>query len=53
MSAADDTNDADWLLKLQALLHRYPHLGAAVDLAGMSRAEAWGLWCYVSRLALG
>ena len=52
MCAADDA-DAGWLLKLAALLDRYPHLGAAADLAQMTRAEAWGLYCYVSRLALG
>jgi hypothetical protein len=51
MSSYDD--DKDWLLKLAVLLNRYPHLGAAADLAHMTRAEAWGLFCHVSRLALG
>jgi hypothetical protein len=49
----DDEDDEGWLLRLAALLTRYPHLGAAADLAQMTRAEAWGLYCYVSRLALG
>ncbi len=45
--------DTDWILRLMALLHRYPHLGAASDVALMTRAEAWGLFCFVSQLAGG
>jgi len=53
MSAAMNCTAEDWFLQLAMLLQRHPHLGAAADLAGMTRAEAWGLWCYVSRLAQG
>jgi hypothetical protein len=45
--------DNDWVLRLMALLHRYPHLGAASDLALMTRAEAWGLFCFVTQFAPG
>lgn len=48
MSAADD-----WLVTLYALLLRFPQVGAAHDLAGMTRAEQWGLYCYLLRLAEG
>lgn len=48
-----DAMDTDWLYRLTALLDRYPHLGAAADLAQLTRPEAWGLYCYLSRLALG
>lgn len=47
------TISEDWLMQLAMLLQRFPHLGAAADLAGMTRAEAWGLWCHLSRLAQG
>jgi hypothetical protein len=46
MNTADD-----WVLKLYALLLRYPQLGALADVAGMSRAEQWGLYCHLLRLA--
>lgn len=49
----DPTPDNNWLTALHLLLLRHPELGAAGDLAGMTRAEAWGLYCYLSRLALG
>ena len=45
--------DNDWVLRLMILLNRYPHLGAASDVALMTRAEAWGLFCFVSQLARG
>lgn len=50
---APDEMNADWLYGLHALLDRYPHLGAAADLAQLAGPEAWGLYCYLSRLALG
>lgn len=48
-----EERDIDWLYRLITLLDRYPHLGAAADLAQLTRPEAWGLYCYLSRLALG
>ncbi|MBH9552871.1 hypothetical protein [Inhella gelatinilytica] len=48
MSASDDL-----LVMLYALLLRFPLVGAAHDLADMTRAEQWGLYCNLLRLAEG
>jgi hypothetical protein len=45
----NDTDD--WLTKLYALLLRYPQLGAAADVSGMTKAEQWGLYCHLLRRA--
>lgn len=49
MNASD--HDTSWLHTLHRLLLRYPQFGAAADLAGMTQAERWGLYCFLLRLA--
>ncbi len=41
----------DWLVRLYNLAYRFPHLGVTADLASLSMAELWGLYCYLRRLA--
>lgn len=41
----------DLLLKLYALLQRYPQLGAAADVVSMTKAEQWGLYWHLLRRA--
>lgn len=36
-------NESDWLPLLLALIERFPHLGAAADIASMTPAERWAL----------
>ena len=42
---------SDWLLLLYGLAHRFDHTGITPDLAALSLAELWGLYCHLSRLA--
>lgn len=44
-------NNFDWLERLQALIARFNYLGLDADMASLSLFEAWGLYCYLSRLA--
>ncbi len=46
-------NNLDWLERLQCLSVRFSHLGIGADLAALSVIEAWGLYCFLSRLADG
>lgn len=43
--------DVDWMSKLYHLVYRFQSLGITADIAAMSAVEAWGLYCYLSRLA--
>jgi hypothetical protein len=43
----------DWPERLQQLVAQFPELGVSADVAALSIAEAWGLFCYLSRLAKG
>lgn len=42
-----------WMADLQCLVVRFSHLGIGADIASLSVLEAWGLYCYLSRLAGG
>jgi len=46
-------NNLDWPERLQSLSARFSHLGMGADLAALSIIEAWGLYCFLSRLADG
>jgi hypothetical protein len=46
-------NNLDWLERLQLLCNRFSHLGIGADLAALSVIEAWGLYCFLYRLADG
>lgn len=46
------SDNDDWLMRLQALLLRFPELGAAADAAGMSKPEQWGLYCHLMQRLL-
>lgn len=39
-----------WTERLQELCIRYSHMGVCDDLADLSKTDAWGLYCYISRL---
>lgn len=41
----------DWLERLQTLIARFSYLGLDADIASLSLMEAWGLYCYLNRLA--
>ena len=41
----------DWLERLQMLIARFSYLGISADITSLSMFEAWGLYCYLSRLA--
>jgi hypothetical protein len=43
----------DWLKELELLAWRFAHLGFGPDMAGMTAVELAGLYCYLSKLALG
>ena len=42
---------APWLVHLQSLALRFPHLGVGADLAALSLTEAWGVYLHLRRLA--
>ena len=44
---------ADWLERLQALAVRFSGWGIGPDLAGLTMAEAWGLFLFLRRMAEG
>jgi len=44
---------ARWLDELMALARRYSGYGIGPDLAGMTLAEAWAVYRFLSRLAAG
>lgn len=41
----------DWLERLQMLIARFSYLGINADIASLSMCDAWGLYCYLNRLA--
>ncbi len=45
--------DYTWLLRLHGLLERFPQYGIGADMAAMSIAELWGVYCFLQRLADG
>jgi hypothetical protein len=40
----------NWLLRLQELVERSPHLGVIADLPTLTLIELWGIYCYLSRM---
>lgn len=42
-----------WLPRLYSLATRLSACGAGADLACLSMAELWGVYCYLNRLAEG
>lgn len=46
-------SNPQWLEHLQELIARSSNLGIAADIASLSLIEAWGLYCYLMRLAEG
>lgn len=42
-----------WTVELQMLLVRFSSYGAGHDLAALTLAERWGLYCYLRRIAAG
>jgi len=44
-------SNADWLNQLRSLAARFSYLGIGADLAALSLIEAWGVYCFLSRLA--
>ena len=44
---------ASWLDELQALAVRFSGYGIGPDLAGLTLAQAWGLFLFLHRLAAG
>ncbi len=46
-------NNSGWLEELETLLVCFSHLGMDADIATLSIIEAWGLYCFLSRLSDG
>ena len=46
-------NRACWLSELELLAVRFGGYGVCPDLAGLTLADAWGLYRYLSRIAAG
>ena len=44
---------AEWLEELQALAVRFSGYGIGPDLAGLTLAEAWGVFLFLRRLMAG
>lgn len=44
---------ADWFDELQSLAVRFSGYGIGTDLAGLTRAQAWGLFMFLHRIAVG
>lgn len=44
-------NNQYWLNELEMLLARFSYIGISADMATIGILEAWGLYCYLSRLA--
>lgn len=44
-------NNEAWLKRLHGLRERFSRLGMGADLASLSIIEAWGLYCFLRRLA--
>ena len=44
---------AIWLSELESLVVRFGGYGLGPDLAGLTLADAWGLYRYLSRIAAG
>ena len=44
---------ASWLVELQALAERFSGYGIGPDIAGLTLAEAWGLFVFLRRIAQG
>ena len=42
-----------WVERLHMLCNRFARLGMGADIAALSVVEAWGLYCFLSRLADG
>lgn len=42
--------DDDWLRELEMLSLKFAHLGVNADLATMTLAELWGLYCWLRGL---
>jgi len=40
----------DWLKELQTLVWRLPQYGIGPDLAALTTAELWELYCFLKRL---
>ena len=47
------TRPAFWIDELQALAARFSALGITPDIAGLTLAEAWGLFVFLRRIAQG
>jgi len=47
------TRPASWLDELQSLSARFSGYGIGPDLAGLTLAQAWGLFLFLHRLAAG
>ena len=45
------TRAASWLEELQSLAVRFSGYGIGPDLAGLTLAQAWGLFLFLRRLA--
>ncbi|MBL0353054.1 MAG: hypothetical protein IPP03_10475 [Dechloromonas sp.] len=43
----------EWLESLYALAYRFQGLGVVPDLAALSICEAWGVYCFLRRIAEG
>lgn len=41
----------NWLNELQTLLNRFSMLGIGQDVSLLGEVEAWGLYCFLKRLA--
>ena len=46
-------SNPQWLEHLQELIGRFSSIGIDADIASLSLIEAWGLYCYLMRLAEG
>ena len=47
------SSPADWLDELQSLVVRFSSYGIGPDLAGLTLAQAWGLFLFLRRIAAG
>lgn len=53
IEGASVTRPASWLDELQSLSARFSGYGIGPDLAGLTLAQAWGLFLFLHRLAAG
>ena len=44
-------NAPDWIKELELLKLLFPECGVGVDLAALTDAKQWGIYCFLRRIA--